>query len=156
MENALFTVSTEPYPPRQRFEVWREEVNAIFDITINESGSSTFGYRLTTRYLGALLMGGAWDGSGEPVQYSVKRSSQMIRRDALDHYYICLDLSHSIKGSAGRASLATGNSQIYVLDLARELDCLITAGDTIILTIPRDLSTSRLGNKDLRVHGRKP
>ena len=152
MENALYTFSTQPYPARQRFEVWREEVNAIFDINIGEPQSSAFNYRLVTSYLGALLMGcGTWDGVGEPVQYKVKRSSQMIRRDSLDHYYICLGLSHSISGLAGRAPLAAGNSQIYMLDLARELDCVITAGDTIILTIPRDLLTARLGNKDF--HG---
>ncbi|NWC53347.1 AraC family transcriptional regulator, partial [Pseudomonas tolaasii] len=88
MENPLFTFTTQPYPPRQRFEVWREEVNAIFDITISEPESSAFNYRLATGYLGSLLMGsGAWDGAGEPVPYRVKRSTQMIRRDSLDHYY---------------------------------------------------------------------
>lgn len=153
MENPLFTFSTQAYPPRQRFEVWREEVNAIFDITIREPESAAFNYRLATGYLGALLMGcGAWDGAGDPVPYRVKRSPQMIRRDSLDHYYLCLGLSHSINGSAGRTPLAAGNAQIYILDLARELDCLITAGDTVILTIPRDLLSASLGHKDL--HGR--
>ncbi|MGY2372933.1 helix-turn-helix domain-containing protein [Pseudomonas sp. SDO524_S393] len=152
MENPLYTFTTQPYPPRQRFEVWREEVNAIFDITISEPESTAFNYRLATGYLGALLMGcGAWDGAGEPVPYRVKRATQMIRRDSLDHYYLCLGLSHTINGTAGRTTLAAGNSQIYLLDLARELDCLITAGDTIILTIPRDLLSPSLGHKDL--HG---
>jgi len=152
MENPLFTFTTQPYPPRQRFDVWREEVNAIFDITINEPDAAAFNYRLATGYLGALLMGcGAWDGTGAPVPYRVKRSAQMIRRDHLDHYYLCLGLSHSINGTAGRATLTAGNSQIYILDLARELDCLITAGDTVILTIPRDLLAPGLGHKDL--HG---
>ncbi|WP_254865956.1 helix-turn-helix domain-containing protein [Pseudomonas fluorescens] len=152
MENPLFTFTTQPYPPRQRFEVWREEVNALFDITISEPESSAFSYRLSTGYLGSLLMGcGTWDGAGEPVQYKVKRSTQMIRRDGLDHYYLCLGLSHSINGSAGRTALAAGNSQVYILDLARELDCLITAGDTVILTIPRDLLAPALAHKD--VHG---
>lgn len=152
MENALYTFSTQPYPPRQRFEVWREEVNAIFDITISEPESAAFNYRLTTGYLGSLLIGcGHWDGTGDPVKYQVKRSMQMIRQDSLDHYYLCLGLSHTIDGTAGRTSLTAGNSQIYVLDLARELDCLITAGDTVILTIPRDLLAAQVGYKDL--HG---
>ncbi|WP_456026321.1 helix-turn-helix domain-containing protein [Pseudomonas capeferrum] len=152
MENPLFTFTTQPYPPRQRFEVWREEVNAIFDITISEPESAAFNYRLATGYLGSLLMGcGAWDGAGEPVPYRVKRSTQMIRRDSLDHYYLCLGLTHTINGTAGRTTLAAGNAQIYMLDLARELDCLITAGDTVILTIPRDLLAQSVGYKD--VHG---
>lgn len=48
MENPLFTFTTQPYPPRQRFEAWREEVNAIFDITISEPESAAFNYRLAT------------------------------------------------------------------------------------------------------------
>ncbi|PRA32874.1 helix-turn-helix domain-containing protein [Pseudomonas poae] len=153
MENPLFTFTTQPYPPRQRFEVWREEVNAIFDITIREPESQAFNYRLATGYLGALLMGcGVWDGAGDPVAYRVKRGAPMIRRDGLDHYYLCLGLSHSIDGSAGRRSLAAGKAQIYILDLARELDCVITAGDTIILTIPRDLLAASLGHQDWHGH----
>ncbi|NVZ36086.1 helix-turn-helix domain-containing protein [Pseudomonas sp. A4002] len=152
VQNSLYSFSTEPYSPQERFEAWREEVNAIFDINIGELQSSAFNYRLLTRYLGSLLMGcGTWNGTGEPVHYKVKRTAQMIRRDGMDHYYICLGLSHSINGSAGRTSLVAGYTQVYVLDLARELDCVITAGDTIILTIPRDMLTSRLGNKNL--HG---
>lgn len=152
MDNPLYTFSTQPYLPRHRFDVWREEVNAIFESTIDEPHTSAFNYSLTTSYLGALLMGcGTWNGVGAPVQYTVKRSSQMIRRDGLDHYYLCLGLTHSINGSAGREPLVASHAQIYVLDLARELDCVITAGDTIILTIPRDLLTAQLGNKDF--HG---
>lgn len=152
MESASYSFSTQPYPPKQRFEVWREEVNALFDVRIGESESTAFNYRLTSCYLGALLMGcGVWEGTEKPVHYDVKRSAQMIRRDGLDHYYICLGLSHSINGSAGQGPLAAGHSQIYVLDLARELDCVITAGDTIILTVPRDLLAGQLGNRD--IHG---
>ncbi|MDL2185881.1 helix-turn-helix domain-containing protein [Pseudomonas sp. ChxA] len=152
MENASYSFSTQPYPPRQRFEVWREEVNALFDVRIGESESIAFNYRLTTCYLGALLMGcGVWEGTQKPVHYDVKRSAQMIRRDGLDHYYICLGLSHSINGLAGQAPLVACHSQIYVLDLAQQLDCVITAGDTIILTVPRDLLAAQLGNKD--IHG---
>lgn len=152
MENPVFTFSTQSLPARSRFEAWREEVNAIFDINIGTSESSAFNYRLATSYVGDFLMGcGTWEGEGAPVQYDVKRPLQMIRRDGLDHYYICLSLSHSINGSAGRTPLAAGRSQIYVLDLARELDSVIAAGDTIILTIPRDVLSARLGHKDL--HG---
>lgn len=152
MENAFQTFSTKTYPPQKRFEVWREEVNAIFDISMSDVHSAVFGYRLTTTFLGNLLMGcGTWEGVGDPVPYSVKRSAQMIRRDGLDHFYICLGLTHSITGSAGRTRLEADESQIYVLDLSRELDSMIVAGDTVILTIPRDFLTDRLGNKDL--HG---
>lgn len=42
MENASYSFSTQPYPPRQRFEVWREEVNALFDVRIGESESTAF------------------------------------------------------------------------------------------------------------------
>ncbi|WP_123715893.1 MULTISPECIES: helix-turn-helix domain-containing protein [Pseudomonas] len=152
MENASYSFSTQPYPPRQRFEVWREEVNAIFDVRIGDPESTAFNYRLTTCYLGSLLMGcGVWEGTEKPVHYDVKRSAQRVRRDGLDHYYICLGLSHSINGSAGQAPLVASDSQIYVLDLARQLDCIITAGDTIILTVPRDLLAAQIGNKD--IHG---
>ncbi|MBB4865705.1 AraC-like DNA-binding protein [Pseudomonas nitritireducens] len=148
MEHPVFTFSTQPYPQKSRFEVWREEVNAIFDINIGAPQSAAFNYHLATSYVGSLLMGcGTWQGEGQPVYYDVKRPLQMIRRDGLDHYYLCLSLSHSISGAAGRASLNAGSSQIYVLDLARELDSVIAAGDTIILTIPRDLLSPRLGHK---------
>ncbi|WP_397458374.1 helix-turn-helix domain-containing protein [Pseudomonas asplenii] len=148
----VFTFSTQALPPRSRFEAWREEVNAIFDINIGKTESSGFNYRLTTSFVGEILMGcGVWEGECAPVHYGVKRPQQMIRRDGLDHYYICLSLSHSIQGSAGRTTLTAGHSQIYVLDLARELDSVIAAGDTIILTVPRDVLSARLGSKDL--HG---
>ena len=152
MENPLYRFSTQGYPADQRFEVWRDEVNAIFEVNIAKSASPAFNYQLTTCYLGAFLMGcGTWEGAESPVPYGVQRSGQMIRRDGLDHYYICLGLSHSINGTAGRAPLATSHSQIYVLDLARELDSVITAGDTIILTVPRDVLAPHIGNKD--IHG---
>jgi len=152
MKNPVFTFSTQSLPQKARFEVWRDEVNALFDINISKSAASDFNYSLATCYIGDLLMGcGTWEGQCPPVHYDVKRPQKMIRGDHLDHYYICLGVSHSIHGSAGSISLATESSEIYVLDLARELDSVIVAGDTIILTIPRDVLSARLGNKDL--HG---
>ncbi|WP_296258166.1 MULTISPECIES: helix-turn-helix domain-containing protein [unclassified Pseudomonas] len=152
MENPSYSFSTQPYHPKDRFDVWREEVNAIFDVRIGESELLAFNYGLTTSYLGALLMGcGTWKGATTPVNYAVNRTDQMIRRDGLDHYYLCLGLSHSIDGTAGGASFVANKSQIYILDLAKELNSVIIAGDTIILTIPRDLLAPRIGNKD--IHG---
>lgn len=153
MRNPIFSFSTQAFPQRSRFEAWRDEVNALFDINISKPAALAFNYRLATCYIGDLLMGcGTWEGQGAPVQYEVKRSRQMIRGDHLDHYYICLGISHSIHGTAGRTHLATESSDIYVLDLARELESVIIAGDTIILTIPRDVLSARLGHKDLHGH----
>lgn len=152
MSHPIFRFSTQALPPKSRFEAWRDEVNALFEIDIGTHARATFNYSLATAYVGDLLMGcGTWEGAQAPVQYAVKRGQRMLRRDGLDHYYICLGLSHAICGSAGRQPLSTQASQIYVLDLARELDSEIVAGDTIILTIPRDVLSARLGHKDL--HG---
>jgi AraC-like DNA-binding protein len=148
----FFHFSTEAYPEHQLFDVWRDEVNAIFDIGIEKPASPRFNYQLSTGYVGSILMGcGAWAGEEEPVAYSVKRPSRMIRRDGLDHYYLCLGITHSISGLAGRASINAEASKIYILDLARELDSEIIAGDTIILTIARDLLDARVRAANL--HG---
>jgi hypothetical protein len=131
----LYHFDTGTYPSDQRFEVWRDEVNAIFDVDIDQSASARFNYRLTTGYVGSLLMGcGTWSGQGEPVAYGVKRSTKMLRSDGLDHFYLCLGITHSLAGYAGRQPIHAQPSTIYLLDLASELDSEIVAGDTIILT----------------------
>lgn len=152
MNPYFYRFCTEPYPKEQRFEVWREEINAIFDVEIEKSASSNFNYDLSTGYIGSLLMGcGSWAGHREPVAYGVKRSAQMIRRDGLDHFYICLGITHSLSGYAARRQVTAEPSKIYVLDLARELDSEIVAGDTVILTIARDLLEPRIRSANL--HG---
>lgn len=152
MNPYFYRFCTEPYPNEQRFEVWRDEVNAIFDVDIEKSVSSSFNYDLSTGYIGSLLMGcGTWAGQQEPVAYGVKRSAQMIRRDGLDHFYLCLGITHSLSGYAARTPIEAEPSKIYVLDLARELDSEIVAGDTVILTIARDLLEPRIRSANL--HG---
>ncbi|CAG9259146.1 AraC family transcriptional regulator [Paraburkholderia caribensis] len=152
MNPYLYHFDTGTYPSDQRFEVWRDEVNAIFDVDIDQSASARFNYRLTTGYVGSLLMGcGTWSGQGEPVAYGVKRSTKMLRSDGLDHFYLCLGITHSLAGYAGRQPIHAQPSTIYLLDLASELDSEIVAGDTIILTVPRDLLPERV--KSARLHG---
>ncbi|MGF6771678.1 AraC-like DNA-binding protein [Paraburkholderia sp. GAS199] len=152
MNPYFYRFCTDAYPTEQRFEVWRDEVNAIFDVEIDKSLSPSFNYDLATGYIGSLLMGcGTWAGQREPVPYGVKRSSQMIRRDGLDHYYLCLGITHSLAGYAARTPINAEASKIYVLDLARELDSEIVAGDTLILTIARDSLAPAIRSADL--HG---
>ncbi len=152
MNPYLFHFSTDAYSEDQRFDVWRDEVNAIFDVGIEKPASQRFNYNLSTGYIGSLLMGcGTWAGEDDPVAYSVKRPSQMIRRDGLDHFYLCLGITHSLSGYAARATINAEPSKIYILDLARELDSEIIAGDTIILTIARDLLDPRI--KSANLHG---
>ncbi|WP_085597933.1 MULTISPECIES: helix-turn-helix domain-containing protein [unclassified Pseudomonas] len=152
MNPHLFHFSSQAYPPAQRFEVWRDEVNAIFQIGIEQALAPRFNYQLSTGYAGSILIGcGSWVGAGEPVAYGVRRPQQMIRRDGLDHLYLCLGLNHSLHGMAGRTPLQAGPSSIYVLDLARELDSQIIAGDTVILTLARDLLSPRIRAANL--HG---
>jgi AraC-like DNA-binding protein len=148
----IYRFCTDHYPREQRFEAWRDEVNAIFSVDIDKSVSERFNYDLTTGYLGSLLIGcGSWAGEREPVNYAVRRSTQMARQDGLDHLYVCLGMTHSIAGYAARTPLNAQTSKIYVLDLARELDSEIVAGDTVILTIARDLLEPRIRSANL--HG---
>ncbi|MFM0738239.1 helix-turn-helix domain-containing protein [Paraburkholderia xenovorans] len=152
MNPYFYRFCTDAYPNEQRFEVWRDEVNAIFDVDIDESLSHSFNYDLSTGYIGSLLMGcGTWAGQREPVAYGVKRSAKMIRQDGLDHFYLCLGITHSLSGYAARTPIQADASTIYVLDLARELDSEIVAGDTVILTIARDQLNPRIRSADL--HG---
>ncbi|GAB2922700.1 helix-turn-helix domain-containing protein [Paraburkholderia jirisanensis] len=152
MNPYIYRFLTNEYPPEQRFEAWRDEVNAIFTVDIDKSVSPGFNYALTTGYLGSVLIGcGSWAGERQPVSYAVRRSTQMARQDGLDHLYVCLGMTHSISGYAARTPLNAESSKIYVLDLARELDSQIVAGDTVILTIARDLLEPRIRAANL--HG---
>ncbi len=152
MNPYFYRFCTDLYPAEQRFEVWRDEINAIFDVDIEKSLAPRFNYDLSTGYVGSLLVGcGKWAGQREPVAYGVKRSAPMIRRDGLDHFYLCLGITHSLSGYAARTPIHAEASKIYVLDLARELDSEIVAGDTMILTIARDLLSPQVRSADL--HG---
>ncbi|MDN7802967.1 AraC family transcriptional regulator [Burkholderia gladioli] len=152
MNPFFYRFRTDAYSAEQRFEVWRDEVNAIFDVEIERSLAHRFNYDLSTGYVGSLLMGcGKWIGQHEPVHYGVKRSPAMIRRDGLDHFYLCLGITHSLSGYAARTPIHAEASNLYVLDLAYELDSEIVAGDTLILTIARDLLPAPIRSANL--HG---
>lgn len=152
MNPYFYRFCTDAYPHAQRFEVWRDEINPIFDVDIDKSVSPRFNYDLSTGYVGSILTGcGTWAGQREPVPYRVKRSPQRIRSDGLDHFYLCLGITHSLAGYAARLPIHAQASTIYVLDLARELDSEIVAGDTVILTIARDLLMPRIRSTNL--HG---
>lgn len=145
MNPYLYRFCTDVYPDKQRFEVWRDEVNPIFDVSADKNASGNFNYELTTGYIGSILMGcGRWVGEGEPIAYDVRRPLKMVRTDGLDHYYLCYGITHSLAGYAARAPINAEASSLYVLDLAYELESQIIAGDTLILTIPRDLVHPRV------------
>src|SRR5690349_16246511 len=148
----MYRFDTHAYPREQRFEAWRDEVNAIFSVDIDKTVSPDFNYELTTGFLGSVLIGcGSWAGEAPPVRSAVRRSAQIARHDGLDHPYVCLGMTHSISGYAARTPLDAQSSEVYVLDLARELDSEIVAGDTVILTIARDLLETRVRSANL--HG---
>jgi len=134
-----YSFSTEGIAQDQRFEAWREETSAMFEMSSPSSSDVSYDSSFDFTALGELMFGGrSWLQPAKTVVHGMARSARKIRADGLDAYYLQLQIGETIQGYAGRTASQVNPGGICVLDLASPFDLEVTTGDTICMVIPRD------------------
>ncbi|WP_052119871.1 helix-turn-helix domain-containing protein [Inquilinus limosus] len=150
-EGLTYRFTTKIAKPRERFDAWRSDVGALFDISDLDgedvSYDSQFGFTL----LDQMMFGGRdWLRPASPVTHAMSRDPRKIRTDGLDHYYLQLQISETLRGQAGDASVHVGPGDLCLLDLAAPFALEVTTGNTICMVIPRDMLPAGVAS----LHGR--
>ncbi|MDA0569671.1 helix-turn-helix domain-containing protein [Burkholderia gladioli] len=139
-EGLSYRFSTAYAPARERFDAWRADTGALFDIGLLEDEHVPYDSQFDFTLLDQIMFGGRqWLHPEYRVEHAMSRSAQRIRSDGLDGYYLQLQISETLSGSAGRDPVLIGPGDMCVLDLATPFDLKVSTGDTICMVIPRDL-----------------
>ncbi len=139
-EGLSYRFSTAYAPAHERFDVWREDTGALFDIGMLEEQRVPYDSQFDFTLLDQIMFGGRhWLNPDHQVEHAMSRSAQRIRSDGLDGYYLQLQITETLSGTAGSLSMHVGPGEICLLDLAAPFDLKVTTGDTICMVIPRDL-----------------
>ncbi|WP_414440104.1 helix-turn-helix domain-containing protein [Burkholderia sp. 22PA0106] len=140
-EGLSYRFSTAYAPERERFDAWRADTGALFDIGMLEDDHVPYDSQFDFTLLDQLMFGGRqWLRPDHQVEHAMSRSPQRIRSDGLDGYYLQLQISETLYGTAGRnITMNIGPGDMCLLDLATPFDLKVTTGDTICMVLPRDL-----------------
>ncbi|KEZ04790.1 hypothetical protein GQ57_15805 [Burkholderia sp. MSh2] len=95
-----------------------------------------------TRFGPFVLAGRRWLLPEQLVHYRTVRNTKKIRSDQIDHYHLVLQLTGGAVGEWAHSTGCVRAGGLYLFDMNRPFDCMVTAGDTIGLVIPRDLFQS--------------
>ncbi|WP_160292584.1 helix-turn-helix domain-containing protein [Burkholderia gladioli] len=136
-----YRFSTACAPERERFDAWRADAGALFDIGMLRDERVPYDSQIDFTLLDQLVFGGRqWLHAEHRVDHAMSRSPQRIRADGLDGYYLQLQISETLYGTAGRnTTVNIGPGDMCMLDLSTPFDLKVTTGDTICMVIPRDL-----------------
>lgn len=139
-EAPTYSFSTEHIPQLERYEAWRGETSAMFEMSAARHSNVSYDSRFDFTVLGELMFGGrTWLHPENPVVHGMARSSRKIRADGLDAYYLQLQIGETLRGCAGRNTTQISPGDLCLLDLASPFDLEVTTGDTICMVIPRDI-----------------
>lgn len=138
-----YNFSTETFAPSERFEAWREETSAMFEMEPAEHPDVPYDSRFDFTVLGEVMFGGRnWLNPARTAVHGMARSPQKIRTDGLDAYYLQLQIGENIRGYAGQTAAQISPGDLCLLDLASPFDLEVTTGDTVCMVIPRDILPS--------------
>ena len=134
-----FVFDTADSPEQHRFEVWREQINPLFDIApqrddclVNARTEGDFSARLSGFHLGPILF-----GRTTTQAQTYERTARRVARDGLDHFMVQGFLDGGGPRSDGSGWIAPGD--LLVIDFAQPHRRPGRAMDTLSLIIPRDL-----------------
>jgi AraC-like DNA-binding protein len=135
----LFT--TDDFPAKDRFDLWRENASPVFEVAPAdpESSGADFHATLAAHHLGGLIVARA---DFDAQQFS--RTRGKLTRDGLDHYQVQLYATGGLIGSAGERERVLSPGDIQILDLARPNLTAARRSETVALFVPRDLLNAAL------------
>ncbi|CAB3966179.1 AraC family transcriptional regulator [Burkholderia aenigmatica] len=134
-----YRVSTLGAPPAERFDAWAA-ASGSWSFAAPDDRSVPFDCQFDATRVGPYTMGRrTWLNPDRNVAYGMARTARQIRADGLDHYYLLLHLGGSITWQFGKRTVDTRPGGLYLIDTAHAFDCIVRTGDTVIVTLPRDL-----------------
>jgi AraC-like DNA-binding protein len=136
-------LEVEGLPTEEAIAVWRERMDAFYDVRLRKKGDDPFRYRAEAFHFGGIVLTGY-----SCVAQSFDRSRARIGRDGLDHLtlQICLKGSHG-RPDGGPADQA-GPGDLIVADLAQVQATVTTDFDSLNLTVPRSILAPLLRQPD--------
>jgi AraC-like DNA-binding protein len=140
LDRYKFTTVNEP--GAQRFDAWAAAISTCDYERPLDSAISFDAEFQATRFGPFVLAGRSWLRPEQQVLYRTIRSTHKIRTDQIDHYHLVLQLSGSAQGEWARSDGCTRPGGLYLYDMSKPFDCMVTTGDTVGLVIPRDLFQS--------------
>ena len=137
--------STKRLPGGQRFDIWRESIAALFDITPTiRTRMDGFNASLTSYLLNDQIMFSRCETAAQKFERGPLRPAN----DGLDHYLI---QSHLRGGQAVRSGSRQGEAEpgdILIIDLAERHEATTSDFEHLSLVVPRSLLAPFLKRPD--------
>lgn len=132
--------------PSNRFEVWRESINCIFDVeTDMEARGDDFHASLESDIFGSIMI-----VETKTVAQRWSRKQSHIANDAMDHYMIQLfqDGCMQERPTVGDAELVKTRDNLVVFDLSRPVETSTSDFNNLSLVAPRPVLEDALSLPD--------
>jgi AraC-like DNA-binding protein len=138
----MYRFTTVDEPGAQRFDAWAAAISTC-EYERPENATVPFDAEFhATRFGPFMLAGRRWLLPDQQVDYRTIRSTRKIRSDQIDHYHLVLQLTGGAVGEWAHSTGCTRAGGLYLFDMNKPFDCMVTTGNTIGLVIPRDLFQS--------------
>lgn len=135
---ARTTAIAEHTDPEQRFRLWKAYIEPFFDVTMPGSGlSSCFHAQIDVALVDQLIVGRC-AASAQVFE----RSHLKACEDAHDHLLLQIFQHGSTEADCGRRRLAAGPGDVWILDMAEDLNATNSAFANHTLVLPRSLLDS--------------
>lgn len=139
------TFSTGQFAPRERFPIWRDSINVLFDTRLDSAfAPEDFNARLDGAVLGQVLF-----GKLSSVSQAFSRSEAKILNDGLDCYLVQVFTWGHCEVKDGPHIRIVRPGDIYIIDASAPLEAINHGFETITALIPRDLIRRNLVQPDM-------
>lgn len=137
--------STKRLPGGQRFDIWRESIAALFDITPTiHTRMDGFNASLTSYLLNDQIMFSRCQTAAQKFEREPLRTAN----DGLDHYLIQTHLRGGQAVRSGKCQNEAQPGDILVIDLAERHEAATTDFEHLTLVVPRPLLAPFLERPD--------
>jgi AraC-like DNA-binding protein len=137
--------TTQYLHPDQQLGVWKESIDALFDVTPAPQSSSSRCHTSVTSFL--IDNQFMFSGCSTHAQ-RFERQPLRVARDDLDYYVVQTHLSGAQEITHGSAKVSCKPGDLLVLDMADKHEATTTAFTQRSLVIPRHMLTPHLSDPD--------
>jgi len=146
---------TRSMSPKQALVTWHENIDAMFDVRVHDSGEA-FRVTMDVFMLGDLMLANVPHVAAQ----SYERSRLRVGRDGLDHYLLQFYTQGAVASRRDRKDNHTQPGDLWITDLAQPLSSTATQAEAINLIVPRRILAPMLDAPDhhsMRIlSGRQP
>lgn len=142
LDRSIF--DTRSVEPQERFAVWRDSINVVFDAKIDMRITPTrFHAQVDATALGQIVLGRITSET-----QSFERPPQKILTDGLDSYIVQVFTKGHCEVQDGRTVRQVRSGDIYIIDASAPLQAVDYGFQTVSAVIPRNLLSRRLVSAD--------